>query len=141
MSEKNELLKNELEILFPDETVTINGVEVIMRPLPLEKLPMILKQFRGVFDTILQGKAEGLNKEEVVNFAVDLSRELVGVLPHCLFRKNTDGDVIPLNAKIPAKAAYDLMSLFIKQNIPEELVGKIKALISEDVSPNQEAKD
>lgn len=139
---ENKQNKNELEILFPNEIVTINGLEVVMRPLPLKKLPMILKQFRGVLDTIMKVKAGGMGSAEVLDIAMELTGEAAHLLPLCLFKKDDAESLIPLGVPIPAKAAYDLMKLFIKQNVPEELVGKIKALITEEIgNPNQKAKD
>jgi len=128
--------KNELEILFPDEVVKINGVEVIMRPLPLEELPNVMIDFKEILDMLVnRSQSIGKSMGEIEGLSIGVSgiAQIVKVLPHCTFKKDKDGKVVPFEAKnLPAKAAYVLVKIFLKQNIPEELVGELTALIGVD---------
>lgn len=135
---KEEGRKNELEILFPEEVVRINGVEVIMRPLPLEQLPYIMTDLKDILEAMsanvpanpnVPSDRSGMSDAQSLGIGVSLITQIIKVLPKCTFKKESDGQIVPFNsAHLPAKSAYDLVKVFLKQNIPEELVGELTAL-------------
>ena len=132
--------KNELDILFPEEVVDVNGIEVIMRPLPLERLPGVMTDFKEILELMADNvplkdnsKPGQMSTGKSLGIGVSLITQVVKVLPFCTFRRNKDGNLVPFKAEnLPAKVAYDLVKVFLKQNVPEDLMGELIALTGVD---------
>ena len=131
--------KTELDVLFPDETVKLGKVEVVMRPLPLDQIKNVMTHFHKVFELMLEhGKsgAKKLTDTKNLEIGLDVIGDALQLLPLCLFKKQANGEVIPLEIpgnRLPIKVAYDLMPLFLEQNVPEDMLGEFKALTNLNV--------
>lgn len=138
MMEKKEDSVNELETMFPGEVVDIKGFKITMKPLPLEFLPKVMKQFSSIIGMFLKDKdsknKDNEDEKESMNakVAMDAISEAIILLPHCMFRDDINGVESSLGIKdVPAYAVPKLMKVFLKQNIPEDMLGEWEALIGD----------
>ncbi len=109
---------NDLDTMFPDHVVKARGrkgdeVLVTMNPLPLDKLPLVMDSFQTVVDAML---VAGGDQRAAGLAAV---REAVTLLPYCM-----DVEL----KELAATSAPDLLSVFIDQNITDDMLGKWMAL-------------
>jgi hypothetical protein len=109
---------SEVDVLFPGNVVTAQGmngkpIKVTMNPLPLDKLPLVMESFERVMAAMLEAQGD----QRVAGLAA--VKEAVVLLPHCMD--------VEMN-KLAASAAPDLLSVFIDQNITDDMLGKWMAL-------------
>ena len=103
-----------LDKLFPErEFVFGDSQKVIVKPIPLSKIPMVLK----VFLPLLEVDASGFTNKALVTFICDKSIEF---LPLCVDRPLED---------IPIALLPDILGAIIEFNFPIETIKKWKALV------------
>ena len=105
---------DDLDTMFPDNVVKARGlngsdVEVTMNPLPLDKLPLVMDSFHVVVDAMLTAGGD----QRVAGLAA--VKEAVILLPHCMDVEMKD---------LAATSAPDLLTVFIDQNITDDMLGK-----------------
>lgn len=143
MTEKNnDSSGNELSVMFPGEVLDIKGFKITMKPLPLEHLPSVIKQFSEVIGMLIaksssakgsaakKFKVEDSTEEDSRNaqVAMEAISEAITLLPYCMFADQGKG-LAPLSiADVPAYAVPKLMKLFLDQNIPDDMLGEWEAL-------------
>lgn len=135
-----EISGNELSVMFPGEVVDINGCKITMKPLPLKYLPSVMKQFSGVIEMLLKEGYEDTedtkdtkDKKSVdAKVAMEAISEAIILLPYCMFT-DQKGELTPLSiGEVPAYAVVKLMKVFLKQNIPDDMLGEWEALIGKE---------
>jgi len=125
---------DDLDTMFPDRVVKATGrtgrrVDVTMTPLPLDKLPLVMESFEAVVNAMLKSGGD----QRVAGLAA--VKEAVNLLPHCMDIEMSE---------LAATSAPDLLSLFIDQNITDDMLGKWIALagkINERVGDNPALKE
>ncbi len=135
MPDKEKATVNDLEIMFPGEDIDIKGFIITMKPLPLEHLPKVMKQFSSIMGMLLKKKGIADTPDEInTQIAIDAIVEAIVLLPYCMFRKNGSNELVSLPMKdVPVQAVTKLMKVFLKQNIPEDMLGEWEALIGGDL--------
>ncbi len=117
-----------VEVMFPKDEVELwPGHAVNVRPLSLEDLPKVIKQFKTIMDNYQE-----MEKMTVIEVGSTVANSLIDLLPFCIGMKAKD---IPLH-KVP-----ELIEIVRKQNFPPESVGKWGALYTEITKflPNEQS--
>ena len=114
MTDEKQPQERDLNVLFPGEEVEIDGQKVMVKPLPLSKLPKIIDAFSELMRLV---EVEKVRPGEL---ALKGMSQLLEILPYCI---DVELD------RIPAYALPDLLEKMIEQNITDATVGKWQALV------------
>ena len=109
-----------LSVLFPEQEVDIGGgKKVIMRPLTLDKLPLVMDSFQKVMFMVSDSKDKGETSAQTIMSGMAMLKEAIILIKMCIS--------VPWE-EVPATAAPILLKVFIEQNLNQEVVGNWIAL-------------
>lgn len=107
-----------LEKVFPDKKLTVDGLTVTVKPLSMEDIPSVATSIVRIIEL----KSEGKSDQEIGLTAIN---DIFAIIKLCVD--------VPLR-DIPGFLTPTIIRIVLKQNITEDLVGEYGALLNDVVA-------
>ena len=106
---------NALTVMFPEEEVELFGGKIVkVRPLSLKDIPKVIESFKAIMKIASE-------TEDMTDVASSSVAEIMNLVPFCVDCKPEE---------IPIQNVPEILTVIVKQNMPEASVGNWTTLIS-----------
>ena len=121
---------NELEIMFPDHTVTLlSGEKVKIKPISMLHTSKIIRSLRRLLQKFRELQERGFEMEDILQeMLTDCMDELLYISPLCVSIEETGetGDAVLM--KIGPSEVPKILNVIIRQNFHPDVLGNWAAL-------------